>query len=97
MKRNSNRYEFDQLMDLYSGDMVRLRSLAFAERDARYDMTIFFNRNFHIEPSNVCIHNVVSAPTDVIVKSNREPGAWILTKSKIIVCKNIVRVLPKCT
>ena len=81
MKRNSNRYEFDQLMDLYSGDMVRLRSLAFAEREARYGKTIFFNRNFHIEPSNVCIHkcSFCSYRRD----SEEQPGAWSMDLDQI--------------
>ena len=81
MKRNSNRYGFDQLMDLYSGDMVRFRSLAFAEREARYGKTIFFNRNFHIEPSNVCIHkcSFCSYRRD----SEEQPGAWSMDLDQI--------------
>jgi aminodeoxyfutalosine synthase len=81
MEQNSNRYNFDQLMELYSADLEQLRALALAERKARYDRIIFFNRNFHIEPSNVCIHRCrfCSYRRD----SGEQPGAWSMDLDQI--------------
>jgi aminodeoxyfutalosine synthase len=81
MEQNSNRYNFDQLMELYSADLEQLRALALAEREARYGRIIFFNRNFHIEPSNVCIHRCrfCSYRRD----SGEQPGAWSMDLDQI--------------
>ncbi len=77
----SHRYEFDQLLELYSAELEQLRALALAEREARYSRTILFNRNFHIEPSNVCIHKCkfCSYRRD----SEEQPGAWSMDLDRI--------------
>lgn len=81
MGHNSVRYGFDRLMELYSLELEQLRALALAEREARYSRTIFFNRNFHIEPSNVCIHRCkfCSYRRD----GEEQPGAWSMTLGQI--------------
>ena len=81
MEPNSHRYEFDRLMELYSADLEQLRALALAEREARYGRAIFFNRNFHIEPSNVCIHRCkfCSYRRD----NEEQSGAWSMSLEQI--------------
>jgi aminodeoxyfutalosine synthase len=81
MEPDSHRYGFDRLLELYSADLEQLRALALAEREARYGRTIFFNRNFHIEPSNVCIHRCkfCSYRRD----SEEQPGAWSMSLEQI--------------
>ena len=81
MEPNSHRYEFDRLMELYSADLEQLRALALAEREARYGRAIFFNRNFHIEPSNICIHRCkfCSYRRD----NEEQSGAWSMSLEQI--------------
>lgn len=81
MEPDSHRYEFDRLMELYSADLEQLRALALAEREARYGRAIFFNRNFHIEPSNICIHRCkfCSYRRD----NEEQSGAWSMSLEQI--------------
>ena len=78
---HTKRYGFNRLLELYSADLNQLRALALAERKARYGRTIFFNRNFHIEPSNVCIHRCrfCSYRRD----SEELPGAWSMELDQV--------------
>ena len=81
MEPDSHRYGFDRLLELYSTDLEQLRALALAEREARYGRAIFFNRNFHIEPSNVCIHRCkfCSYRRD----NEEQSGAWSMSLEQI--------------
>ncbi|HQN24705.1 MAG TPA: CofH family radical SAM protein [Bacteroidales bacterium] len=81
MEPDSHRYGFDRLLELYSTDLEQLRALALAEREARYGRAIFFNRNFHIEPSNICIHRCkfCSYRRD----NEEQSGAWSMSLEQI--------------
>ena len=81
MEPDSHRYGFDRLLELYSADLEQLRALALAEREARYGRAIFFNRNFHIEPSNICIHRCkfCSYRRD----NEEQSGAWSMSLEQI--------------
>ena len=81
MEPDSHRYGFDRLLELYSTELEQLRALALAEREARYGRAIFFNRNFHIEPSNICIHRCkfCSYRRD----NEEQSGAWSMSLEQI--------------
>lgn len=52
------RIEFDEAMSLYnSSDLNTLSALATQIRERINGKKVFYNKNFHLEPSNVCIHN----------------------------------------
>lgn len=54
----SNRIYFEEAMALYNeGDLSRLSVEATKIRERLNGKKVFFNKNFHLEPSNVCIHN----------------------------------------
>lgn len=47
---------FEELMLLYDSDLDTLQKLAEEKRRILNGNKVFYNQNFHIEPSNVCIH-----------------------------------------
>lgn len=54
----SKRIGFDEAMSMYeSSELNRLSELATSVREEINGKKLFYNRNFHLEPSNVCIHN----------------------------------------
>ncbi len=53
-----NRIGFEEAMSLYeSDDLNYLSSLSTKIREEINGKKVYFNRNFHLEPSNVCLHN----------------------------------------
>lgn len=50
------RYTAQQLADLYEAPLEVLREKAFEARVQTSGRNIYFNRNFHVEPSNICTH-----------------------------------------
>lgn len=54
----NGRVGFEEAMNLYDSlDINKLSLLATSVREKINGKKVFYNRNFHLEPSNVCIHN----------------------------------------
>ncbi len=52
------RISTDEALALYQkAPLGLLGMLAFAVKESKTDRKVFFNRNFHIEPTNVCVNN----------------------------------------
>lgn len=71
----SKRIGFDEAMALYeSNDLNLLSKLALDIRRSFNGDKVYYNRNFHVEPSNVCIHRCTfcSYRRD----NDSQPGAW---------------------
>lgn len=78
-----NRHTKDQLLELWESPLMELASLAFKIKRSFSGDYIFYNRNFHIEPTNICAFNCRFC-------SFRKPAtsaeAWSMTPKEIVEC-----------
>jgi aminodeoxyfutalosine synthase len=80
---NNERITFnDGILLFEEGDPGFLGSLANFVREKKNGNKTFFNRNFHIEPTNVCVFSCKFCSYSRTLK-NREEG-WELTKDQIL-------------
>jgi aminodeoxyfutalosine synthase len=71
-----------EALTLYNkADLSLLAFLATAVKRARSGDAVFFNRNFHIEPTNVCIYNCRFCSYH---KPEGDPDSWELSESDIL-------------
>lgn len=71
----TNRIGFDEALELYeSKDLNYLSKLATDIREAKNGNKVFYNRNFHIEPSNICLHRCKFC--SYRRNDANQPGAW---------------------
>jgi aminodeoxyfutalosine synthase len=70
-----HRIGFDEAIELYeSKDLNYLSKLATDIREAKNGKKVFYNRNFHIEPSNICVHRCKFC--SYRRNDASQPGAW---------------------
>src|SRR5262245_33166110 len=80
---NHKRISFDEGVLLFEkGELGFLGSLANFAREHKNGNKTFFNRNFHIEPTNVCIFTCKFCSYSRVYK-HREEG-WELTEQQIL-------------
>lgn len=80
---NGIRISVDECVQLYEeGDIGFLGELADQIREQRHGKKTFFNRNFHIEPTNVCVFSCNFCSYSRQYK-NREQG-WELTLDQML-------------
>ena len=76
------RYGAKELLELYqSADLSELSALANKIREEKNGNMVFYNKNFHIEPSNVCVHRCkfCSYRRD----NDEQDGAWTMSIPQI--------------
>jgi len=79
---NKMRLDFDKAMELYNTrDMNHLSKLATNVREEINGKTVWYNKNFHLEPSNVCIHKCKFC--SYRRGNDFEPGAWTMDMQQI--------------
>ena len=84
---NGERISFDEGVELYKkGDLAFLGSLANFVREKKHGNKTFYNRNFHVEPTNICIYSCSFCSYSRLLK-HREQG-WELSIEQIL---NIVK------
>jgi aminodeoxyfutalosine synthase len=72
----------DEALTLYrKADLSLMAVLATEVKRAKSGDAVFFNRNFHIEPTNVCIYNCRFCSYH---KPEGDPDSWELTESEIL-------------
>jgi aminodeoxyfutalosine synthase len=72
----------EQALTLYrKAGLPLLAVLATAVKRAKSGDAVFFNRNFHIEPTNVCIYNCRFCSYH---KPEGDPDSWELSESEIL-------------
>jgi aminodeoxyfutalosine synthase len=64
------------------GELGFLGALANYIREKKHGDNVYFNRNFHIEPTNICVFDCKFCSYSRLLK-NKE-GAWELTEAQII-------------
>jgi aminodeoxyfutalosine synthase len=80
---NGERISFDEGVTLYKeGSLSFLGTLADFVRQKKSGDKVFFNRNFHVEPTNVCVYSCSFCSYSRLIK-NREEG-WELSVDQIL-------------
>ncbi len=75
-------YSAKELLELYkTQDLSILAELASVERERLNGSNVFYNQNFHLEPSNICAHKCLfcSYRRD----SEEQQGAWTMNLNQI--------------
>jgi aminodeoxyfutalosine synthase len=79
---NGNRISVDEAIQLYeSADLGLLSMLANHVRGLKNGNHVFFNKNFHVEPTNTCIFNCRFCSYH---KAAGDPESWEMTLNEIV-------------
>jgi aminodeoxyfutalosine synthase len=80
---NDKRITFDEGMLLFEkGDLGFTGALANHIREKKHGDYTFFNRNFHIEPTNICVFDCKFCSYSRLLK--QKEGAWALTEQETL-------------
>lgn len=80
---NGERITFDEGVTLYKeGSLSYLGTLANHVRERKSGKLVFFNRNFHVEPTNICVYTCAFCSYSRLIKQ-REQG-WELSVEQIL-------------
>lgn len=72
----------DALLLFEKGDIATLGILANAIKEKKFGLKVFFNKNFHIEPTNVCVFSCAFCSYSRLYK-NKEEG-WELSIDQML-------------
>jgi aminodeoxyfutalosine synthase len=79
---DGRRLTADEAIKLYHlADLSLLAVLATEVKKLKSGDAVFFNRNFHIEPTNICVYNCRFCSYH---KSEGDPESWDLTEDEIL-------------
>lgn len=74
---NNERITFDEGLFLYEqGELGYLGVLANIVRERKNGDQTFFNRNFHIEPTNLCVYDCKFCSYSRLIKQKSDPNSW---------------------
>ena len=80
---NKERINSEEAILLYEkGELGFLGSLANTIRESRHGLITYFNRNFHIEPTNICVFDCKFCSYSRLLKEKNE--GWELTEEQIL-------------
>jgi aminodeoxyfutalosine synthase len=81
--RNNKRITFDEGVLLYTkGELGFLGTLANYVRERKNGNYTYFNRNFHIEPTNICVFTCKFCSYSRLLKQADE--GWVLSKEQML-------------
>ncbi len=84
---NQERISFEEGISLYTtAELGFVGSLANFIREQKHGNKTFFNRNFHIEPTNICVFDCKFCSYSRLLK--QKDGAWELNEEEIL---NIIK------
>lgn len=87
--RDGERMTFDEGVFLYEqGALAYLGALANAIRERKHGDKTYFNRNFHIEPTNLCVYDCKFCSYSRLIKQRSDAAAWEYSMEDML---NIVR------
>jgi aminodeoxyfutalosine synthase len=80
---NRERITFDEGIYLYEhGELGYLGALANHVRERLHGDKVFFNRNFHVEPTNICVFDCKFCAYSRLLKQKEE--GWEMTEEQIL-------------
>ena len=86
--KNNQRVSFDEGVYLYEkAELPYLGILANFIRESRHGNNTYFNRNFHIEPTNLCVYDCKFCSYSVLIKQKSEGWEYTLEDMLNIVKK----------
>ncbi len=78
---NSERITKEEGLVLYNSELGILGMLANYVREQKHGQNTFFNKNIHIEPTNICVYNCTFCSYS---RKQNEKGAWEHSPEEII-------------
>lgn len=81
--KNGERITFDEGVELYChGELGYLGVLANYVREKKHGDKTYFNRNFHLEPTNLCVYDCKFCSYSRLIKQKEE--GWALTMNEML-------------
>src|SRR5210317_562725 len=81
---NNERITFDEGVLLFEkGELNFLGSLANHIREKKHGDITYFNKNFHIEPTNICVFDCKFCAYSKLLRDKGEYDAWEMDEEKI--------------
>lgn len=81
--QNQERITFEEGVTLYEkGELAYLGVLANHIKERRHGDQVFFNRNFHVEPTNICVFDCKFCAYSRLLKQKQE--GWELSEDQIL-------------
>lgn len=82
---NNERITFDDGVFLFEhGELGYLGSLANIVRERKNGDATYFNRNFHIEPTNLCVYDCKFCSYSRLLKQKNDPSSWAFTMEEML-------------
>lgn len=82
---NNERISFDEGVFLFEhGELGFLGSLANIVRERKNGDATYFNRNFHIEPTNLCVYDCKFCSYSRLIKQKSDPSSWAFTMEEML-------------
>lgn len=81
---NGERITFDEGVILFKeGEINFLGSLANFVREKKHGNTTYFNKNFHIEPTNICVFDCKFCAYSKLIRQKGDYDAWEMSEEEI--------------
>ncbi|MCS7037103.1 MAG: aminofutalosine synthase MqnE [Saprospiraceae bacterium] len=82
---NSERITPEEGLYLYEhGELAFVGALANHIRERKHGHNTYFNRNFHIEPTNLCVYDCKFCSYSRLVKQRHDPDAWAYSMEEML-------------
>lgn len=66
------------------GELAFVGALANHIRERKHGHNTYFNRNFHIEPTNLCVYDCKFCSYSRLIKQRSDPDAWAYTMEEML-------------
>ncbi|MBP6811788.1 MAG: aminofutalosine synthase MqnE, partial [Saprospiraceae bacterium] len=82
---DNQRISFDEGVFLFEhGELAFVGALANFVRERKNGDRTFFNRNFHIEPTNLCVYDCKFCSYSRLIKQRSDADAWAFTMEDML-------------
>lgn len=82
---NNQRLTFDEGVFLFEqGPLAYVGALANAVRERKHGDNTYFNRNFHIEPTNLCVYDCKFCSYSRLIKQRNDSDAWTFSMEEML-------------
>jgi aminodeoxyfutalosine synthase len=82
---DNKRISFDEGVFLFeSGELAYVGALANHVRERKNGDRVFFNRNFHIEPTNLCVYDCKFCSYSRLIKQRSDADAWAFSMEEML-------------